>query len=142
MLPNVLSCTALMIALSLANLTYAHSNHYSGHHDEQVELTMKKMQRAYRTALQSETLEELKPAVSQLIEVTRQASTLHYGINATESTDYQHGMRELRADLERLRKAVAADDLVLAKQILETHIKATQRRSHENFDVDEDKYQD
>lgn len=138
MLRNILSCSVLMIVLSLANLTYAHSNHYSGHHDEQVELTMKKMQRAYRAALRSDNIEQLKPAVAQLIEVTRQASVLHYGINAREHTQYQTGMRQLRTDLEQLRIAVVADDFELAKKIFHGQVKATRQQSHDKLGVEKD----
>lgn len=128
----------LVALLSVSHLGHAHGEHHSGQHDEQVELAMKKIQRAYRTALRSDTLEQLKPAVAQLIEVTRQASTLHYGINPTEHNDYQAGMRQLRTDLERVRTALAANDLTQAKQILSVQIKTTRDQAHDKLGVKQD----
>ena len=135
---HLLISSVCAVLIGMAQPSYAHSNHHGGQHDEQVELAMKKMQRAYRAALRSDTIEQLKPAVAQLIDVTRQASTLHYGIKATEHTDYQNGMQQLRTDLEQLRLAVAANDFALAKRILSQQIKATRDQAHDKLGVEKE----
>lgn len=137
---QALICTAILtFLLSCSGVAYAHSQHGSGdNHAEQVELSMKKMRRAYRHALRSNSIEQMKPAVAQLIEVSQQASMLRYGINSTEQTDYQKGMQQLRSDLQHLNTALAANNLALAQKILNEHIKATRHQSHEKLGVDED----
>lgn len=135
---NLISSSLLAILLTCCNVGHAHDGHSAENHDEQVQQLMKSMQRSYRSALRSEDIEQLTPVIAQMIEITRQGLTLHYGFDATEHTDYQNGMRQLRADLERLQLAVAANNFPLAKSILNQQIKATRRQSHDKFGVDED----
>ena len=135
-MPKALRMLLLIALLGGALSGHAHEGHDAENHDEQVQQLMKKMQRAHRTALRSDNLEQLQPAIAQMIELTRQGLTLHYGLNAEEHTDYQNGMRQLRADLDRLQLAAAANNFVLAKSILNQQIKATRRKSHDKFGVD------
>jgi len=135
-MPKALRMLLLVALLGGALSGHAHEGHDAENHDEQVQHLMKQMQRAHRTALRSDHLDQLKPAIAQMIQLTRQGLTLHYGLNAEEHTDYQNGMRQLRADLERLQVAAAANDFALAKSILNQQIKATRRQSHDKFGVD------
>lgn len=135
-----LICTAVLaFLLGCAGVTHAHGQHGNGdNHSEQVELSMKKMQRAYRKALESNSIEQMRPAVVQLMNVVQQASALRYGINRTEQTDYQKGMQQLRLDLQQLNTAMNANNLPLAQKILTEQIKATRQKSHEALDVKKD----
>ena len=135
-MPKALRVLLLLMVLGCSVQVHAHEGHEAASHDEQVQQLMKKMQRAHRTALRSDSLEQLEPAVAQMIALTRQGLTLHYGLSAAEHTDYQNGMRQLRADLEQIQLAIAANDFALAKNILNQKVKATRRQSHDNFGVD------
>ena len=65
---------------------------------------MKKMKRAYRNALRSDDIEQMKPAVAQLLAISKNVATLDYGINRTERADYQEGMQQLQAGLALLSR--------------------------------------
>ncbi|MEC7119563.1 MAG: cytochrome b562, partial [Pseudomonadota bacterium] len=140
---KILSSSLLIAALGLSPLSHAHDDqtmHHasSGQHDEQVEQRMKQMQRAYRSAVRSQSIEQMKPAVTQLIALSKQATALHYGDNPTERADYKDGMHELQADLDELKNAIQANDLLLARKILTEQIKTTRNQAHEKLGVDED----
>ena len=126
----------LAILLACTNLSHAHSNHGGGYHDDEVQHLMKKMQQAHRNALRSDNLDQLEPAIAQMVQLTRQALTLHYGLDYAEHADYQNGLRQLRTDLEQIQLAIAANDFALAKNILNQKVKATRRQSHDKFGVD------
>lgn len=139
--------SSILIALfSLSPLSHAHDNSRdhstssaaSTEHNDQLEQRMKQMKRAYRTALRSDSIEEMKPAVAQLIALSKQATAMRYGDNPTARADYKDGMHELQADLDELESAVQANDLPLARKILTEQIKATRNQSHEKLGVDED----
>lgn len=135
-MPNALRMLLLIALLGGAPLGHTHEGHGAVNHDEQVQQLMKKMQRAHRSALRSDNLEQLQLAIAQMIQLTRQGLTLHYGLNADEHTDYQNGMRQLRVDLDQMQLAIAANDFALAKSVLNQKIKATRRQSHDKFGVD------
>ena len=137
--------TSVLIALfSVIPLSHAseHEHHAmqagTSGYGEQVEQRMKQMQRAYRDAMRSQTIAQMKPAVMQLITLSKQATALRYGDNPTERADYKDGMHELQADLDELESAVQANDLPLARKILTVQIKATRNQAHEQLGVDED----
>jgi soluble cytochrome b562 len=134
---QTLKMLLLVAVLGCTTSAHAHEGHGAEYHDEQVQQLMKKMQRAHRTALRSDNIEQLEPAIAQMIALTRECLTLHYGLNADEHTDYQNGMRQLRVDLEQIQLALAANDFALAKNILNQKVKATRRQSHDKFGVDE-----
>lgn len=134
--------SGILIALfSLSSLSHAHKAHgdsASAAHNEQVEQRMKQMQSAYKKALRSQTIAQMKPVVTQLIALSKQAAAMHYGNNPMERADYKDGMHELQADLDELENAVQANNLSLARKILTEQIKATRNQSHEKLGVDED----
>ena len=137
--------SAILIALfSLSLPSHAHDKRHEGdtsgtaEHNEQVEQRMKKMQHAYKKAVRSQTIAQMKPAVAQLIALSKQATAMRYGNNPIERADYKDGMHELQADLDELENAVQANNLPLARKILTEQIKATRNQSHEKLGVDED----
>ena len=133
----------LIALLSLASLSHAHNNKAHGdsasaaQHD-QVAQQMKQMQRAYKKAVRSQTIAQMKPAVMQLIALSKQATAMPYDDDPTTRADYKKGMRALQADLDQLKNAMQANNLPLARKILTTQIKATRNQAHEKLDVDED----
>ena len=133
--------TTIVLSILLASTAASHAHNvqhpHSAQHADEVAYNMKKMKRAYRNALRSDDIEQMKPAVAQLLAISKNVATLDYGINRTEQADYREGMQQLQAGLALLNAAVEANDFALAQKILREQIKATRNQSHEKLGVDE-----
>lgn len=120
----------LTIALATSSiLTHANSN---------VEHTMKQMAHAYRAAVQSRSLVEMRGHVRQLHQYADAASRATYGKNTNNRSAYKDGMRELQTDLDDLDAALAKNDFALAKQTLQQQINHTKNIAHKSLRVDEE----
>lgn len=140
--------TRLFTILLLAAPAFSQASEHTAHEhmtsatdskqSEAVEQRMEQMQRAYRNAVRSQSVEQMQPAVTQLIALSKSATALHYGTDPTTRADYKDGMHELQADLEELENALHAKNLPLARKILTEQIKVTRNQAHQQLGVDEE----
>jgi soluble cytochrome b562 len=124
-----------MLGFSTVTLAHEHDTHNTGEIEDQTELLMKKMKKAYRAAQNSDNLAELGSAATTLTQLANQASQLDYGLNMDEKTKYKDGMQQLKTDLQQLNAAIAAKDFARAKQLVDQQINATRKQSHKALDV-------
>ncbi len=135
---NKLFSIALIIGtlgFSTVTLAHQHGTHNTGEIEDQTELLMKKMKKAFRAAQNSDNLAELGSAATTLTQLADQASQLDYGLNMDEKTKYKDGMQQLKTDLQQLNAAIAAKDFARAKQLVDQQINATRKQSHKALDV-------
>ena len=78
-----------------------------------VEQTMKNMGFYYKQAMDAKAVDELRPALQQLIELTKQAQTASYPTDKAEQ--FQHGLQLVLTELEAAHRAATQQDMVAAK---------------------------
>jgi soluble cytochrome b562 len=151
-MPKTLLSSLLMVLVMLTQPAYADTekaaepmdmssmaSHPDEHQhmaaDEHLEHLMKQMKNAYRDAMRSENINDLKVAATTLTDLVEQASATPYGKTPEDTAAFKDGMRELKTDLEALKIAIDANDFAQAQQVLNTQIKATRNQSHQNLNV-------
>lgn len=78
-----------------------------------VEQTMKNMGFYYKQAMDAKAVDELRPALQQLIELTKQAQTASYPTDKAEQ--FQQGLQLVLTELEAAHRAATQQDMVEAK---------------------------
>lgn len=82
-----------------------------------VEQTMKNMGFYYKLAMDAKAVDELRPALQQLIELTMQAQTASYPADKAEQ--FQQGLQLVLTELEAAQLAATQQDMVAAKAHLQ-----------------------
>jgi len=92
-----------------------------------VEQTMKNMGFYYKQAMDARAADELRPALQQLIELTKQAQTASYPADKAEQ--FQQGLQLVLTELEAAYRAATKQDMVAAKAHLQK-VEAPKKQYH------------
>ena len=101
----------------------------------EIEKDMKNMKKNLRSAVNSDSVEELAPYIESLKYSTWHASNLNFDGSEQEKNTYREGLIKLHKQLEEANQAVKNRDLDGAKRIL-SKVRETQDAYHEKLNVE------
>ena len=101
----------------------------------EIEKDMKSMKKNLRSAVNSDSVEELAPYIESLKYSTWHASNLNFDGSEQEKNTYREGLIKLHKQLEEANQAVKNRDLDGAKRIL-SKVRETQDAYHEKLNVE------
>ena len=101
----------------------------------EIEKDMKNMKKNLRSAVNSDSVEELAPYIESLKYSAWHASNLNFDGSEQEKNTYREGLIKLHKQLEEANQAVKNRDLDGAKRIL-SKVRETQDAYHEKLNVE------
>ena len=101
----------------------------------EIEKDMKSMKKNLRSAVNSDSVEELAPYIESLKYSAWHASNLNFDGSEQEKNTYREGLIKLHKQLEEANQAVKNRDLDGAKRIL-SKVRETQDAYHEKLNVE------
>lgn len=101
----------------------------------EIEKDMKSMKKNLRSAVNSDSVEELAPYIESLKYSTWHASNLNFDGSEQEKNTYREGLIKVHKQLEEANQAVKNRDLDGAKRIL-SKVRETQDAYHEKLNVE------
>ena len=101
----------------------------------EIEKDMKSMKKNLRSAVNSDSVEELAPYIESHKYSTWHASNLNFDGSEQEKNTYREGLIKLHKQLEEANQAVKNRDLDGAKRIL-SKVRETQDAYHEKLNVE------
>lgn len=101
----------------------------------EIEKDMKNMKKNLRSAVNSDSVEELAPYIESLKYSTWHASNLNFDGSEQEKNTYREGLIKVHKQLEEANQAVKNRDLDGAKRIL-SKVRETQDAYHEKLNVE------
>ena len=101
----------------------------------EIEKDMKSMKKNLRSAVNSDSVEELAPYIESLKYSTWHASNLNFDGSEQEKNTYREGLIKLHKQLEEANQAVKNRDLDGAKRIM-SKVRETQDAYHEKLNVE------
>ena len=101
----------------------------------EIEKDMKSMKKNLRSAVNSDSVEELAPYIESLKYSTWHASNLNFDGSEQEKNTYREGLIKVHKQLEEADQAVKNRDLDGAKRIL-SKVRETQDAYHEKLNVE------
>ena len=101
----------------------------------EIEKDMKNMKKNLRSAVNSDSVEELAPYIESLKYSTWHASNLNFDGSEQEKNTYREGLIKVHKQLEEAYQAVKNRDLDGAKRIL-SKVRETQDAYHEKLNVE------
>ena len=101
----------------------------------EIEKDMKSMKKNLRSAVNSDSVEELAPYIESLKYSTWHASNLNFDGSEQEKNTYREGLIKAHKQLEEANQAVKNRDLDGAKRIL-SKVRETQDAYHEKLNVE------
>ena len=101
----------------------------------EIEKDMKSMKKNLRSAVNSDSVEELAPYIESLKYSAWHASNLNFDGSEQEKNTYREGLIKVHKQLEEANQAVKNRDLDGAKRIL-SKVRETQDAYHEKLNVE------
>ena len=101
----------------------------------EIEKDMKNMKKNLRSAVNSDSVEELAPYIESLKYSAWHASNLNFDGSEQEKNTYREGLIKVHKQLEEANQAVKNRDLDGAKRIL-SKVRETQDAYHEKLNVE------
>ena len=101
----------------------------------EIEKDMKNMKKNLRSAVNSDSVEELAPYIESLKYSAWHASNLNFDGSEQEKNTYREGLIKVHKQLEEAKKKEKNRDLDGAKRIL-SKVRETQDAYHEKLNVD------
>ena len=101
----------------------------------EIEKDMKNMKKNLRSAVNSDSVEELAPYIESLKYSAWYASNLNFDGSEQEKNTYREGLIKVHKQLEEANQAVKNRDLDGAKRIL-SKVRETQDAYHEKLNVE------
>ena len=101
----------------------------------EIEKDMKSMKKNLRSAVNSDSVEELAPYIDSLKYSAWHASNLNFDGSEQEKNTYREGLIKVHKQLEEANQAVKNRDLDGAKRIL-SKVRETQDAYHEKLNVE------
>ena len=101
----------------------------------EIEKDMKSMKKNLRSAVNSDSVEELAPYIESLKYSTWHASNLNFDGSEQEKNTYREGLIKLHKQLEEANQAVKNRDLDGAKRML-SKVRETRDADHEKWNVE------
>ena len=103
--------------------------------ESEIEKDMKNMKKNLRSAVNSDSVEELAPYIESLKYSAWHASNLNFDGSEQEKNTYREGLIKVHKQLEEANQAVKNRDLDGAKRIL-SKVRETQDAYHEKLNVE------
>ena len=101
----------------------------------EIEKDMKSMKKNLRSAVNSDSVEELAPYIESLKYSAWHASNLNFDGSEQEKNTYREGLTKVHKQLEEVDQAIKNHDLDGAKRIL-SNVRDTQDTYHQKLNVE------